>query len=153
MTDGRKEKAHGGKRKGAGRPRKWGLLFVIKVGQACEKLHREAVSLSVNRQKADLTSQQTELEYLWGLVNKIPTNNRSAFLDDEAFDIHKEDIDAELEMLASTDGPAIPRIFQLRAKASRGTRKNILSQVAKHFGLSTKQVDNLWQAYRRFERE
>ena len=152
MSDGGKKK-HGGKRKGAGRKRKWDYGFKFEIGQACEALHRAEIQQAVEKQKEDLTNQQTELQYFWQKINSIPVHKRSLFRKSELFDDHQANIAAELDLLAVGDAEEVPRVFHLEAKAPRGTRKRIIKQIAEQFGLSTKQVDNLWQAYRRFERE
>ena len=148
-----KKNAHGGKRRGAGRPQKWDFLFVVKIGQACEKLNRKAIEVSLDQQKNDLLRQKTELELLWAKIKKIPPLERRQFLESEAFKVHSHDIGEELKMLADKKGGEVNRVVQLKAKAPRGTRKDILEQIAQTFGLTTKQVDNMWQAYRRFEAE
>ena len=145
--------SHGGKRRGAGRPHKWSFWFIVEVGQACETLNREAVERSLKRQKDDLIKQQTDLEQLFSKVNKCPPGERRQFLNSEEFEAHSHDIIEELKTLAGKKGGEVNRVIQLKAKAPRGTRTKILQQVAKTFGLTTKQVDNMWQAYRRFEAE
>lgn len=145
--------SHGGKRRGAGRPSKWDFLFIVEVGQACEKLNRKAIEESWERQKHDLFSQQTEIDWHWAKIKKVPPRERRQFLESEAFEFHSQDIDEELKMLAGKKGGEVNRVVQLKAKAPRGTRKDILEQIAQTFGLTTRQVDNMWQAYRRFEAE
>lgn len=153
MSKTPEKNSHGGKRRGAGRPKKWDFSFVVKVGQACEKLNRKAIEESLDQQKNDLFRQQTELEWHWAEVNKVPPSKRRQFLKSEEFEAHSQDIIEEMIMLAGNIGGEVNRVVQLKAKAPPGTRKGILAQVGKTFGLSTKQVDNIWQAYRRFEAE
>jgi hypothetical protein len=153
MSEAPEKTTHGGKRRGAGRPKKWDFSFVVKVGQACEKLNRKAMEESLDQQKNDLFRQRTELEWHWAEVNKVPPSKRRQFLTSETFEVHSQDVNEELKMLASKKGGEVNRVIQLKAKAPRGTRTKILQQVAKTFGLTTKQVDNMWQAYRRFEAE
>lgn len=143
--------SHGGKRIGAGRPRKWDFWFVVKVGQACEMLNRKAIEESLIQQKNDLFTQQTELEWLWAKTNEVPLSRRRQFLESEELEVHSQDIDAELNLISSGEQPA--RIVQFRTKALRGTRKDILIKIADQFDLNTTQVDNLWQQYRRLENE
>ena len=65
------------------------------------------------------------------------------------------DVSEELVTLNSAMVRTDPknRIFQIVGKAPKGTRSRIIKIVAEEYGLKTKQVDNLWQRYRRFERE
>ena len=49
---------HGGKRLGAGRPRKWSNEQIIAVGQACEKLARQS---AVSGDFSEAASQRTKL--------------------------------------------------------------------------------------------
>ena len=153
MSEKPGKNSHGGKRGGAGRPQKWSFLFVVKVGQACETLNKKAIEESLEQQKHDLFGQQTELEWHWAEVSKVPLNKRGQFLKSEAFEVHSQDINEELKMFANQKDGEVNRVVKLKAKAPRGARKDILEQVAKTFGLSTKQADNMWQAYRRFEAE
>lgn len=143
--------SHGGKRRGAGRPHKWSFWFIVEVGQACENLNRKAIEESLKQQKNDLFRQQTELEWLWARINKIPICKRSQFLAGEALEVHSKDIEAEVNLISS--GKKLTRIVQFRTKAPRGTRKDILKKIADQFDLTTTQVDNLWQQYRRLENE
>jgi hypothetical protein len=46
-----------------------------------------------------------------------------------------------------------PRVFKVPTKPPRGTRQRIIKEVAKEYDLAESVVDNLWKAYRRFERE
>ena len=49
--------------------------------------------------------------------------------------------------------PSQNRLFSVSNKPPRGTRKAILEEAATKFHTTVNQADNLWQAYRRFERE
>lgn len=153
MSKAPEKNSHGGKRSGAGRPPKWDFLFVVEIGQACEKLNRKAIEGSLEQQKNDLFRDQTELDWHWSKIKKVLPRERRQFLTSEAFEVHSQDVNEELKTLASKKGGEVNRVIQLKAKAPRGTRTKILQQVAKTFGLTTKQVDNMWQAYRRFEAE
>lgn len=144
---------HGGKRRGAGRKPKWDPLFKLRVGQDCERLFREASKEALNQNKGKILNEETELDYLWKQVALIPVNLRSKWLREEFSDFHVQDIEAELKLLNSNNNTAQSnnRIIRISKKPPRGTRKMILSKIASKYSLSTKQVDNLWQAYRRLE--
>lgn len=68
---------------------------------------------------------------------------------------HVLDVTEEIVTLNDMTGTAKPnnRVFQIACKAPKGTRSRIIKIVAEECGLQTTQVDNLWQRYRRFERE
>ena len=44
------------------------------------------------------------------------------------------------------------RLLKIPTKPPRGSRLRVISEIAEKYSLTAKQVDNLWQEYRRFER-
>ena len=151
MTNSKK---HGGKRKGAGRKPKWDLLFKLRVGQDCESLFRQEEELAKKKAIDEHFSTETDIKNVWDKVHKIPIPRRSNWLKSEAGDQHISDIEEELETLRATTANISPasRLLKIPTKPPRGSRLRIISEIAEKYSLSAKQVDNLWQEYRRFER-
>jgi hypothetical protein len=151
------KKAHGGKRAGAGRPRKWSFENVLEIGLACEVRFKATVHANYEERKNALMSNDvTELADLFQKAQSIPIGHRQKWLQDENGGAqHVSDVCEELTTLNSTIARAdqTNRIFQVVGKTPKGTRSSIIKIVAEEYGLKTKQVDNLWQRYRRFERE
>ena len=145
---------HGGKRKGAGRKPKWDLLFKLRVGQDCESLFRQEEELAKKKAIDEHFSTETDIKNVWDKVHKIPIPRRSNWLKSEAGDQHISDIEEELETLRATTANISPasRLLKIPTKPPHGSRLRIISEIAKKYSLSAKQVDNLWQEYRRFER-
>ena len=153
--------SHGGKRSGAGRPRKWDFWFVMEVGQDCETLHRQAQDAAL-RMRRDKLIGDTELEATWSKVNSIPVPQRRQWLQskgddelEEGYEQHQADINEEIKAMNKKRGDKVTtsRLVGLQNTPPKGTRSQIIAKVAKKFALSPKQVDNIWQAYRRFELE
>ena len=151
MTNSKK---HGGKRKGAGRKPKWDPLFKLRVGQDCENLFRQEEELAKKKAIDEHFSTKTDIKNVWDKVHKIPIPRRSNWLKSEAGDQHISDIEEELETLRATTANISPtsRLLKIPTKPPRGSRLRIISEIAEKYSLSAKQVDNLWQEYRRFER-
>ena len=109
---------------------------------------------TLDRAKDHAFNADSELKHLWRTPARIPVSKRRGFLKSDLYSHHQENIEAELKFLAgnifSDNSP--PHIIRIRCKPPRGTRKKIIAQIADEHGLKLNQVDNLWQAYRRFER-
>lgn len=142
---------HGGARRGAGRPRKWHLDDVLRIGQACECKWREAVNVAFDVEQEKLFRVNSDIADLWNAAQSVPISKRKAWLRSEAYDLHRDDIETELAAMNGTS-PS-PRIVSIKAKPPRGTRKQIIKEVASQSNFAESVVDNLWQAYRRLERE
>ena len=144
---------HGGKRKGAGAKQKWDLFFKLEVGQTCEELIRNSEKLAMRREKCELFESMTDLKDQWKAANSIPVAQRHAWLRSEEAEAHFEDIKLELASLKSeiTSSSLKGRVLNLSAKPTYGSRKQAILIVAKMYSLTPKQVDNMWQEYRRFE--
>jgi hypothetical protein len=144
---------HGGKRKGAGAKQKWDLFFKLEVGQTCEELIRNSEKLAKRREKCELFESMTDLKDQWKAANSIPVAQRHAWLRSEEAEAHFEDIKLELASLKSeiTSSSLKGRVLNLSAKPPYGSRKQAIMIVAKIYSLTPKQVDNMWQEYRRFE--
>jgi hypothetical protein len=144
---------HGGKRKGAGAKQKWDLFFKLEVGQACEELIRNSEKLAMRREKCELFESMTDLKDQWKAANSIPVAQRHAWLRSEEAEAHFEDIKLELASLKSeiTSSSLKGRVLNLSAQPPYGSRKQAILIVAKIYSLTPKQVDNMWQEYRRFE--
>lgn len=151
------KKAHGGKRKGAGRKPKWSFDDVLKVGQACEVRFRKVINAEFENRKSALFSNDViELKRAFDGSRSILKEDRQEWLKDENGGAqHHADVEEELATLNATMEGTDPknRVFQIVGKAPKGTRSRIIKIVAEEYGLQTTQVDNLWQRYRRFERE
>lgn len=145
---------HGGKRPGAGRPRKWPFEVLLTVGQACENRWRDEVRRAFDAASAKLFGSDADLVSLWEAAQNVPMGERRAWLASEDGEMHRADVEVELDALAGSDGPegGSSRIVAISSKPPRGTRKHIIASVASQFALQQTEVDNLWQAYRRFER-
>jgi hypothetical protein len=177
------KKTHGGKRKGAGRKPNWSFDDVIRIGQACEVHFRAVAHAEFEKRTNALISNEViELKTSYQKALKILEENKEArvsnnaiernaghpkaqtiligkmqeWLKDENGGIqHMLDVSEEIVSLNEMTGTAQPnnRVFQIACKAPKGTRSRIIKIVAEEYGLQTTQVDNLWQRYRRFERE
>jgi hypothetical protein len=145
---------HGGKRKGAGRKPKWDLLFKLRVGQDCESLFRQEEEVAKKKAIDEHFRTDSDLSELWRSVNMVPISHRSHWLESEASEQHRSDIEDELEALRAMTANISPasRLLKIPTKPPRGSRLRIISEIAEKYSLSAKQVDNLWQEYRRFER-
>ena len=78
------KKAHGGKRKGAGRKPTWSCDDVIRIGQACEVRFRAVVHAEFEERKNALISNDvTDLEDLFQNAQSIPVEDRQEWLKDE----------------------------------------------------------------------
>lgn len=151
---------HGGRRSGAGRPAKWSFEHVLNVGLACEAKWREA---SFTEVESRLASQlhADKIRALQKGAQAVPVSQRRTWLASEAYEEHSGDIEALLHDRArtrfdhekATFESAAPRCMSVSAKPPRGTRQGIIREVATAAGLSESAVDNLWQEFRRFERE
>lgn len=150
----KKTSRRGGKRPGAGRKPKWDFWFKFKIGQECEILFRDAEARALQRANDHTFNADSELKHLWRTPARIPIKRRKAYIASDLFKYHQEEIETELKFLAEgidAEGPA-QRVVQIRYRARRGTRKAIIKQIAEKHSLTENQVDNLWQAYRRFEK-
>ena len=95
-----------------------------------------------------------DLNYLWENASQIDINDRSDWLISEDGEQHLLDIQEELVTLNLIEGnPKLKnRLFKIPNKAPKGTRQAICKTIAEKYSLNAKQVDNIWQFYRRFER-
>ena len=146
---------HGGKRTGAGRKTKWNLEYVLDVGQACEKFWRTEQQAAFEQRRDEAFSSTFEIDRYHKITQEIPVNKRAAWLKTETADIHFYDFGTEIEQLNGSQSSATPqnRVFSFSNKPPRGTRTLIIAKMSVAFGLEAKQIDNIWQQYRRLERE
>ena len=96
----------------------------------------------------------SDLNELWRSVNMVPISHRRHWLKSEASEQHRSDIEDELKAFRAVSANISPasRLLKVPTKPPRGSRLRIISEIAEKYSLSAKQVDNLWQEYRRFER-
>lgn len=149
---------HGGARRGAGRPIKWGIDCVLSVGQACEESWCQSLALHTKSALERRSIIESELQYFWSEANRIPVRLRRQWIESYKGQIHRDDFKKELLMLSDMPSTGVEEgvelgVHRVVAKPPKGTRKRIVAEVAKQFDLPEKTVDNLWQAYRRFEKE
>jgi len=145
----------GGRRPGAGRKRKWDCWFRLKVGQDCEKLFREAIETKFAEEQRILLTEQSGLSKELPKAQDVEVELRSGWLEQEdGGDQYLWDVAAEIEQLNIVyKNPNLEnRVFSLPVRPRRGTRKAIIEQIAIKYSLTENQVDNFWQAYRRFEK-
>ena len=147
--------SHGGKRAGAGRKLKWSFDDVLAVGQMCEARWRAAEVVEFEKNKATRLSEQSDIASLHVSSGEVLIPDRRTWLKSESGERHRDDMEVELECLNEQLSGALTqnRVFSISKKPPRGTRKKVLEEVAAKFCITVKQADNLWQAYRRFERE
>jgi len=149
------ELSHGGKRAGAGRKPKWSFDDVLAVGQMCEGRWREAEAAAFIKNKAVKFSDQSDITSVRRSANAVSIPERRPWRKSDDGEGHRADMEVEIESLnEETFGePSQNRLFSVSNKPPRGTRKAILEEAATKFHTTVNQADNLWQAYRRFERE
>ncbi len=145
---------HGGKRKGAGRKPKWGIHFLITRRARLRKSFRQEEEVAKKKAIDEHFRTDSDLSELWRSVNMVPISSRSNWLKSEAGDQHISDIEDELKAFRAVSANISPasRLLKIPTKPPRGSRLRIISEIAEKYSLSAKQVDNLWQEYRRFER-
>lgn len=139
--------AHGGTRKGAGRPLKWDIFDVCDVGQACENKLKLEHKVIADAKNEELYVRTSEFQYFWEFARIVPVSWRAKWLRSRGGQTHLSDIEAERSFLERE-----AKSIKFRTLPP-GTRRRIIQDVAAQKGLPTKTVDNLWQAYRRFEKE
>jgi hypothetical protein len=160
--------SHGGARKGAGRPRKWHFDDIVRIGQACEARWREA-SNEARQSRRESLPHADKVRARLEAAKAIPLAERTGWLRSEAGEDHSGELEAWLHEAAGhsltgtfeVEGEAYggdyegnaPRGITISTKPPRGTRMRIIEEVARRFGLLESAVNNLWQQYRRFERE
>ena len=145
----------GGERPGAGRKPKWDFWFKFKIGQECEILFRDAAKRRLADEEQKLLSERSNLSQELNRAQAVDVGNRSEWLQEEdGGDQYLYDIEGEIEQLNKSckNENLENRLFFLPARPMRGTRKAIIKQIAAKYSLTKNQVDNLWQAYRRFEK-
>ena len=150
-----KQTTHGGKRSGAGRPRIWSFEDVLTVGQMCENRWREVEAATFKRNLDKMLEDQTDLASLTGPVNRRPISKRRSWWGSEGGEQFRGDFIEEIGTLNEeiSGERSQNRVFQPSQQPPRGTRKQILEEAAIKFGIKVKTAGNLWEAYRRFERE
>jgi len=142
---------HGGKREGAGREPKWDFFTKVKIGQECETLQRKE---ELKTFKNNVLKEFADLNYLWENASNIDMNYRIDWLKSEDGEQHRLDIQEELVTLNNIEGNSVTenRLFKIPKKAPKGTRKAICKIIGEKYSLNAKQIDNIWQFYRRFEK-
>ena len=151
----KKTSQRGGFRPNAGRHRKWSFEVIIEIGQECEILFRDAAKRRLADEKQKLLSERSNLSQELDRAQAIDVGKRSEWLQEEdGGDQYLYDIEGEIEQLNKSckNENLENRLFFLPARPMRGTRKAIIEQIAAKYSLTENQVDNLWQAYRRFEK-
>ena len=116
---------------------------------------RREAKTALEAQLDRLFSVDSDIQSLWDAAQRVPVANRRQWFEGDEGETHRADIETELHWLTGTNDEANPppRLMNVTAKPKRGTRKGIIAEIARQFGMTESAVDNLWQAYRRFERE
>ena len=124
------------------------LECFVKVG--LERRKKRAEKLEIKK----LTSQDSDLVDHWKIANNVPVPKRQAWRESEQGRYHFADIETELAILNEkrSTGSETNRLFQVKARPRRGTRKSILNQVAIEYSLTSNQVKYMWDEYMIFER-
>ena len=151
----KKADKRGGRRPGAGRKRKWDFWFRLQIGQDCENLYRKAIEKKFAEEQRTLLTKHSGLSIEFQRAQDVEVELRSEWLEQEdGGDQYLWDVVGEIEQLniIYKNQDLENRIFSLPVRPRRGTRKAIIKQIAAKYSLTANQVDNLWQAYRRFEK-
>ena len=151
---------HGGARRGAGRPVKWTFELVFTVGQTCEVEWRRAEKAAFDARLSALPNTP-QIRALHEGFRKIPVEQRRAWRQGDAYEDHSGDIEALIHARVKTPFDeetarferVAPRLVTVSSQPFRGTRGRIITEVALLAGLNESVVDNLWQKFRRIERE
>jgi hypothetical protein len=151
----KKADKRGGRRPGAGRKRKWDFWFRLQIGQDCENLYRKAIETKFAEEQRTLLTEHSRLSKEFPRAQDVEVEFRSEWLEQEdGGDQYLWDVVGEIEQLniIYKNQNLENRVFSLPVRPRRGTRKAIIEQIAIKYTLTENQVDNLWQAYRRFEK-
>jgi hypothetical protein len=141
---------------------------MVGIGQACETRLRVASKVAMDARLAALPHAE-EIRRRQEGVNAIPVPERKAWLASPEYEDHSGEIESLLHKRAGNhviggfeaeeetyggdyEGGA-PRVMHVSTRPPRGTRKQIIAEISKQFGLPESTIDNLWQEYRRLERE
>ena len=151
QTKSKTSNGHGGRRRGAGRKSTWDMNFKIKIGKLCERLSERMARLAFAERTNVLIEQKSDIAAVWKTAQGIAPDKRKSWRASPDGQQHADDIEEELATLNRDSLRTAPqkRVFTVSTKPKRGTRKCILGLVAKKYSLSIKQVDNIWQFYRR----
>ena len=155
----------GGPRQGAGRPKgtsKLSFMQKMALGGKCESLHFKAKQEHL---QIEVDKQTAHARPVWEYVQAIPTEQRSEWLDSDAFDDYRADIREALqkdqgifkELPDESKGPDHSYLYSdsepnrnisIPNKRPKGIRESIIKTVAEESGLSNSQVDHAWKHYR-----
>lgn len=133
---------------------------MVKIGQDCEELWRDESNLALEARLSGLPHAD-KIVALQEAAQMIPVAQRKAWSSSEDYEDHAGDLESLLHYRNGTpfndetgdyEGDA-RRGVTVSTKPLRGARARIIGEVAAKVSLSESAVDNLWQAYRRFERE
>lgn len=102
---------HGGKRPGAGRPKKWSFEVMLRVGQACENKWRDEVARAFDAASAKMFGFDADLVALWEAVQKVPLGERRAWLAGADGEMHQADVEVELDEQCEIIGRGLIRQF------------------------------------------
>jgi hypothetical protein len=139
------KKAHGGKRKGAGR-KPVDFNLVLKVGQAYSELERQ----EYEAQKYALLNDETNLQEFFHEINSIPVAERKGFIGSDYHLEHSASVDDELKTLGQPADVHENSSRLIYITMPYGSMTRIRKEVAEAFGLSEVQVKNYLQKYRAF---
>lgn len=139
---------HGGKRQGAGRPLMWDWEIVANIGSECEK-HWNLACDQACEIRLRGARYQREIEHFHKLANAVPVEQRREWLRSEDYKDHVGDLESWLHERGGTQyDEDAPRLMTISRRPFRGTRRMILGLVSMKYGLTSNQVDNIWQKFR-----
>ena len=96
----KKTSQRGGFRPNAGRHRKWSFEVIIKIGQECEILFRDAAKRRLADEKQKLLAERSNLSQELDLAQAVDVEKRSEWLKEEdGGDQYLYDIEGEIEQL------------------------------------------------------
>lgn len=145
---------HGGKRVNSGRKQ---IPFepILLVGQACESLKRQIYATRAQAAKNVVLGQETNISDFHHDINEIPVAERSEMINSAYLQEHSESLDEELIELGQ---PILPdgkpsRLLSIKVPMRPSINSEVYKIISQKFGLTTSQVKNYWQAYRKFEQD
>ncbi len=145
---------HGGKRANSGR-KQISFWQILQVGQACENLKRQIYKERIQAAKDKALGPETNISDFLTWINEVPISERSAMINSSDFRGHSEGIDEDLKLMGQpimSDGKP-SRLLSIKVPTRPSINSEVYKIISKKFGLTTSQVKNYWQAYRKFERD
>lgn len=153
-VEGLPKVTYGGKRANSGR-KKIPFEKILLVGPACETLKRQIYQTRAQTAQAEALEQNTNISDFINDIKKIEISERSETINTAYLQEHSESIDAELRVLKQpikADGRP-SRLLSIKVPLRPSINGEVYKTISKTFGLTTSQVKNYWQEYRKFLRD